>query len=265
MRSFRLALGLSFGLLPALALAQQGNQEWFVPGQGGGAAPQRPAQAQPQQRPPQGQPAQRPAATPPAEAARPGQAPPVARIGIVDIPEVQRVSAAFNQVREEIERRRSRLNDDLQREQNTWREAQQALATQRATLSPDQIRARERELQDRITDSQRIFRNRSQAIEQAAQQSLAQIEEALANVVRQVAQARTVNIVMPRPLVIMNEPAFDMTEEVSQQFNRVLARVTVPPESDGSTPPAPPAAAPQQVTPRGQAPAQGQARPPAGR
>lgn len=260
MRSLRLALGLSFGLVPALAIAQ-GNQEWFVPGQGGGQ--QRPAQAQPQQqRPPQAQPAQRPAQQ--AEAPRPGQAPPAARIGIVDIPEVQRVSAAFNQVREEIERRRSRLNDDLQREQNTWREAQQALATQRAQLNPDQIRARERELQDRITDSQRIFRNRSQAIEQAAQTSLQQIEEALAGVVRQVAQARTVNIVLPRPLVIMNEPAFDMTEEVGQQFNRVLGRVTIPPESDGSAPPAQPAP-PQQVTPRGQAPAQGQPRPAQGR
>ena len=234
MRRFRLALGLSIGLVPALALAQ-GNQEWFVPGQGGGGQ-QRPAQGQAQQRPAQGQaPAQQ-------QQARPaqGQTPPAARIGIVDIPEVQRVSAAFNQVREEIERRRSRLNDDLQREQNTWREAQQALANQRAQLNPDQLRARERELQDRITDSQRIFRNRSQAIEQAAQQSLMQIEEALAGVVRQVAASRSVNIVVPRPLVIMNDPGFDLTEEVAQQFNRTLRQVTIAPDSDGSNPPAPP-------------------------
>ncbi|MCW8084086.1 OmpH family outer membrane protein [Sabulicella glaciei] len=261
MRFSRLVLGLSIGLLPAFALAQQGGQEWFVPGQGQGG--QRPAQAQ--QRPAQPPAQQRPAQPSQGQAARTGQQPPAALIGIVDIPEVQRVSTAFNQVREEIERRRTRLNDDLQREQNTWREAQQQLATQRATLNPEQIRQRERELQDRITDSQRIFRNRSQAIEQAAQQALSQIEESLANVVRQVAAGRSVNIVLPRPLVIMNEPAFDMTEEVSQQFNRILARVNIPADSDGSTPPAPP---PQQVTPRGQAPApaaQGGQRPAQGR
>ena len=101
-------------------------------------------------------------------------------------------------------------------------------------------------MQDRITDSQRIFRNRGQAIEQAAQQSLMQIEEALAGVVRQVAASRSVNIVVPRPLVIMNDPGFDLTEEVAQQFNRALRQVTIPPESDGSNPPAPPA----QPTPR---------------
>lgn len=252
-------MALLLGLAPSLALAQQRQgQEWFVPGQNQGAG-QRPAQPQ---RPPQApaQPPARPgptAARPPA--LPPGTPPPAAVIGIVDIPEIQRLSTAFNQVREEIERRRTRLNDDLQREQNGWRDAQQALATQRAQMSPEQIRNRERELQDRITDSQRIFRNRSQAIEQAAQQSLVQIEEALGVVVRQVAGSRNVNIVLPRPLVIMNEPAFDLTEEVAQQFNRTLRSVTIPPESDGSQPPAPPPGA--QAPAGGAAPAAAPARP----
>lgn len=240
-----LPLLLAFAATPALA---QQNQEWFVPGQGG-QRPQAQPQPQPQPRPaqPQGQPAQRPPQQPQRPAALPpGSPPPTAMIGIVDIPEIQRLSTAFNQVREEIERRRTRLNEDLQREQNGWREAQQALAVQRTQLTPDQIRTRERELQDRITDSQRIFRNRGQAIEQAAQQSLMQIEEALAGVVRQVAASRSVNIVVPRPLVIMNDPGFDLTEEVAQQFNRALRQVTIPPESDGSNPPA----APAQPTPR---------------
>jgi Skp family chaperone for outer membrane proteins len=252
------AAALTLALAPGLAFAQQG-QEWFIPGQGQGQ--QRPAQAQPaqQQRPPQQQ--QQPAQRPPQQAQRPaalppGTPPPAAVIGIVDIPEIQRVSTAFNQVREEIERRRTRLNEDLQREQNSWREAQQQLATQRAGMNPDQIRNAERTLQDRITDSQRIFRNRSQAIENAAQQALVQIEESLANVVRQVAQSRQVNLVLPRPLVIMNEPAFDLTEEVAQQFNRTLRNVTIAPESDGSQAPA----APQQPQAQ-QRPAQPPAQP----
>jgi len=244
MTSLRTFLALLLGLASGPALAQQ-TQEWFVPGQGG----QRPAQgqAQPQPRPPQGQqpparPAQQSQQSPRPAALPPGSPPPAAVIGIVDIPEIQRLSTAFNQVREEIERRRTRLNDDLQREQNGWREAQQALAVPRTQMNPDQIRNRERELQDRITDSQRIFRNRSQAIEQAAQQSLIQIEEGLAGVVRQVAGSRNVNMVIPRPLVIMNDPGFDLTEEVAQQFNRVLRQVNIAPDSDGSSPPTPPAA-----------------------
>ena len=255
-----LALAVAGPLLTApVAMAQQ-DPGFFVPpgGQRPQAQPPRPPQGQPSaQRPPQGQPQPgqpqpgqpqpgqaRPAGRTEAPAPLPpGQQPPAAVIGIVDIPEVQRVSAAFNQVREEIERRRTRLNDELQREQNGWREAQQALAGERAGLQAEVLRLRERELQDRITDSQRIFRNRSQAIEQAAQAALVEIEQALGTVIRLVAQSRNVNIMLPRPLVIMNEPAFDLTEEIAQQFNRNLPRVTIQAESDGRNPPAPPAAA----------------------
>ncbi|WP_203077285.1 OmpH family outer membrane protein [Falsiroseomonas ponticola] len=221
----------------ALAQAQQG-QDWFVPGQGQQRPPQgqQPAQGQ---RPPQGQqPAQ--GQRPPAPAA--GQRTPAPVIAIVDIPEVQRLSAAFNQVREEIERRRARLNEDLQREQARWREEQQALAAARATLPADQLRNRERELQDRITDAQRIFRDRSRAIDQAAQQAIQQIEQALGAVIRQVAASRGVNIVLPRPLVIFNESGFDLTDEISAQMNRVLRSVTMLPESAAPIE-APPAAA----------------------
>jgi len=209
-------------MLPAPASAQQ-QQEWFIPNQ------QRPAQQRPApQRPAQ---AQRPPAALP-----PGQSPPNAVIGIVDIPEVQRLSTAFNQVREEIEKRRQKLNEDLQREQTGWRDAQQQLANQRATLPPDQLRQRERDLQDRITDSQRIFRERSRAIEQAAQQALVEIEQALAQVIRQVAASHKVNIVLPRPLVVFNDPAFDLTEEVVKQVNTTLRSVTIPPEPSAEAP-----------------------------
>lgn len=231
-RSARLAIVCA--VLAAAPAAAQQNQEWFVPGQGQGQQGQRPAQQQQQQRPQQ----QQQQRTPQAAGQRrdpaplpPGQPPPAPVIGVVDVPEIQRDSAAFNQVREEIERRRQRLNEDLQREQNTWREQQQQLANQRAGMPPDQLRQRERDLQDRITESQRIFRERSRAIEQVAQGALVEIEQALGTVIRQVAASRSVNMVLPRPLVIFNEPPFDLTAEVSQQFNRALRSVTIPPEA----------------------------------
>jgi Skp family chaperone for outer membrane proteins len=241
------------GLLVALpAAAQQGGQQWFVPGQGQGQQQgqqqqQRPAQGQ-GQRPAQ-QPAQRPVQAPPPLA--PGQPPPAAVIGIVDVPEIQRVSSAFTQVREEIERRRARLNDDLQREQLRWREEQQRLAAERGSLTPEALRVRERELQDRITDSQRTLRDRAAAIEQVAQGALREIEQALGTVIRQVASSRSVNIVLPRPLVIFNEPPFDLTEEVAAQLNRMIPSVTIAAE---------PAAAPAQAAqPQPARPAGGQA------
>ncbi|MES2712746.1 MAG: OmpH family outer membrane protein, partial [Pseudomonadota bacterium] len=170
-------------------------------------------------------------------------------IGIVDVPEVQRVSNAFTQVREEIERRRTRLNDDLQREQGRWREEQQRLGAERATLTAEQLRNRERELQDRITDAQRIFRDRQRGIEQAAQGALSQIEQALGIVIRQVAASRNINMMLPRGVVIFNDAGFDLTEEVAQRLNEALQRVAMAPEEGVAAAPATPPAAPRPATP----------------
>jgi Skp family chaperone for outer membrane proteins len=244
------------GAIIALPAVAQNQQQWFVPGQPQGqaqppAGQPRPAQA-PAQRPAQ-PPAQRPAQAPPPLA--PGQPPPTAVIGIVDVPEIQRVSSAFTQVREVIETRRARLNEDLQREQQRWRDEQQRLAAERGALAPEQLRNRERDLQDRITDSQRTLRDRAAAIEQLAQTALREIEQALGVVIRQVATSRNVNIVLPRPLVIFNEPPFDLTEEVAAQLNRMIPSVTLPPEPGEA--PARPAQAPARpagAQPAGQQP-----------
>lgn len=255
MRLRHLLPGLLLLAAPVHAQQAQQGQDWFIPGQ------QRPQGQAPAQGAQQG----RPPAQQQGQAARPaqaGQRPPAPIIAIVDIPEVQRLSAAFNQVREEIERRRARLNDDLQREQARWREEQQALAGARATLPPETLRQRERDLQDRITDAQRIFRDRNRAIDAAATQGLQQIEQALGAVIRQVASSRGVNLVLPRPLIIYNEAGFDITDEVSAQMNRVLRTVTLPPE--GQMPPDAPApaaaAAPAQPPAPAPAPAQQQPR-----
>ncbi|WP_211847995.1 OmpH family outer membrane protein [Neoroseomonas eburnea] len=246
---------LAVALVAFPAAAQQG--QWFVPGQqgqGGQAQGQAQRPAQAPARPGQA-PGQRPAQAPPPLA--PGQPPPAPVIGIVDVPEIQRVSTAFTQVREAIEQRRGRLNEDLQQEQQRWRDEQQRLATDRATLTPEQLRTRERELQDRITDSQRVLRERARDIEQLAQTALREIEQALGVVIRQVASSRSVNIVLPRPLVIFNEPPFDLTEEVAAQLNRMIPSVNLPAETAGA---APAAQQPAQQRPA-QPPRQGAAQP----
>jgi Skp family chaperone for outer membrane proteins len=239
-------------MVPGQAPAQQQQgQEWFIPGQ----QQQRPAQgAQPQQqqRPAQQQGQQRPAA---------GQRPPAPVLAMVDVPEVNRLSAAFNQVREEIERRRARLNEDLQREQLRWREEQQALAAARATLPPETLRERERALQDRISAAQGVFRDRNRALEAAGQVGLQQIEQALGAVITQVAQSRGINFVVPRQLVIFNEPGFDITDEVAAQLNRVLRQVNLPPEGQMPAPAQAPAAGAQRQPAPTPAPAPAGAQP----
>ncbi len=159
-----------------------------------------------------------------------GPAPPAAVIGVLGIPDIMHASTAAQQVEKSIGERRDKLNEDAQKEQVAWRDLQQALANQRASLSADQIRTKERELQERITNSQRQFRDRNRFIQEAAQVGLAQIERMLIATIRQVAESRGMNLVLHRAQVALNINEFDITDPVVEQMNKVLPSVVLPPD-----------------------------------
>lgn len=256
-RSLCLTAGLAGALVvfaagfgaPA-ALAQGGQQQqWFVPGQ---QQQRPPAQQQQQQRPaaqtPQPRPAPQGQVAGPTEPGAPqlpplprGNPPPAAIIGVVGLPEVFEASVAARGVRQVVQERLSRLNDEAQREQATWREAQQQLANQRASLTPEQLRERERELQERITNGQRVLRERNAAIQQAGQRALAEVERTALYVIGQVAESRSLNIVLNRGALILAVDEMDITMAVVEQLNRALPSVTVEAEP-GAQPAAAPAA-----------------------
>ena len=158
-------MAASVALIITPALAQQNGPGYFIPqGGGGGAAPQQsrpaPRPAAPRPQAPPLVPPQQPTNAPQAEAEPPpgppvtlppapdlptlarGSTPPAAVIGVLGIPDIMRASTAAQQIEKVIGERREKLNEDAQKEQGAWRELQQQLASQRASLSADQIRAR---------------------------------------------------------------------------------------------------------------------------
>ena len=291
MRLTILAAALTATLAPvapsALAQAQQ-NQQWFVPGGGQGGSQQRPARPPATARPPVaqqggaqgglGQPAplgetEQEAEPPPVQVQLPpapelpamakGAAPPATAIGIFGLREVFRGAAAVQQLERVIGERREKLNQDVQKEQGVWREMQQALAKQRASMTPEQIRAKERELQERVTSAQRQFRDRTRMLQEAYQYGGAQVERLTAQIVRQVAESRGMNLVLHREQVPLSNADFDITDAVLLQLNKVLATVAIPPDGVSLATFAPPAPPPGATAPSGTAAAPAPASQPA--
>lgn len=159
-----------------------------------------------------------------------GTLPPAAVIGVISVPDVMRNSTAYQAVDKELGQRRQKLNEDAQKEQTELRDLGQALANDRAKLTPEQIRAKERELQDRIAAARRKFSDRNRIIQEAGQYALAQIERTLRVVVQQVAVSRGMNLVLHGPQVALNTPDFDITQEVISELNTVQPTVSIPPD-----------------------------------
>ena len=161
-----------------------------------------------------------------------GVAPPAPVIGVLSVPDVMRQSTAAQQVEHVLGARRDKLNGDAQREQQSWRDLQQQILNSKA--SPEQLQSRKLALQQRVAQAQRDFRNRNRILQEAAQVSLGQVERELVQVIRQVAAARGMNMVLHREQVALNVNEFDITLQVANQLNSTLTSVFIP--GDGVDP-----------------------------
>jgi Skp family chaperone for outer membrane proteins len=163
-----------------------------------------------------------------------GSPTPAAIVGILSVPDILRVSTAYQLADKELSSRRVKVNEDGQKEQNALRELGQNFANERAKLTPEQIRAREKDYADRVNDSRRKFSERARIIQEAGQYVMAQIERVIEQVAQQVAAARGVNLVLNRAQVLGTTADFDLTPQVADVLNKILPTVVIPP--DGVSP-----------------------------
>lgn len=240
---------------------QQGQQQWFVPGQGGGQGgaqqprPAQPAQAQPAQAQPR--PAQPPAAeVPPPQPAppisiqqlpplSPSPPPPAPIIGVLDVDQIRARWAPYAGLDNAIRSRVNRLRQDEQRERQALDEASRAFVAQRANMTQDQQRARQREIEQRAATLSRQFGDRQREIQSLAQNAEA-LEQIFRAVVSQVAGARGINLILRSNVVALNHPSLDITNDVLGQLQLVPVQVQIPPELPPAPAPAAQAPAPAQ-------------------
>jgi hypothetical protein len=82
-----------------------------------------------------------------------------------------------------------------------------------------------------VTNDRRVLQDRNRIIQEAGQVALGQIERTLSIIVQRVAEAHGINMVLHHSNVVLNLPAFDITEEVVAQLNKLLPTVQIPPEN----------------------------------
>jgi Skp family chaperone for outer membrane proteins len=244
----------------ARAQAQGNGKEWFIPHPAGPAAPHRsanPPVASPSMTPPVETPGPEASAVPPENPnvqlppAPPvpdvphGTLPPATVVGVLAVPDVLRASLAYQTADKVIAERRQKLTQDAEKEQVRLQQLGQQLATERSKLSPEQIRAKEKSLQDQFAESRRTFTERNRIIQEQGQYALLQIQRTLSEVVQKVAASRGMNLVLQRAEVAVNLPEFDITPQVTEVLNRALPTVVVPAEGVSPVQSTPVAAADQ--------------------
>ena len=159
----------------------------------------------------------------------PETAPPTAIIGVLSVPDVMQQSTAAQGVQAEIQRRQAALKGEEEHAQANLQAEQQQILAERGKISEADFGTKVQNWQNEVAAAQTKFQQKNQAIENSGQTALNQIEAELIGIIRQEAQAHSMNLILHREQVVLNVSAFDLTDETVKELNQLLPSVSVPP------------------------------------
>ncbi len=148
-------------------------------------------------------------------------------VGVVDIQKIMREATAARSIQEQIERRRSSYQAEIKQEETRLREVEQELARQQSLLAPDAFAARQREFRDQVAATQRTVQERRRILDQAYAQGVRQIQIEVTAIIRDIAQERRIDIVVPVAQTLFAAEALRITDEALKRLNKSLPEVTL--------------------------------------
>lgn len=195
---------------------------------------------------------QAPAASQAPAAPKPGtsQPLPVPVIAIVDLDRVMRESTAYQKAAAQIEKMRETTSENLRQRENELRDAEQDLARQQRLVTPEVFDQKRRDFQRQVGEAQQLAQNKKRELEVASNGAMSQIRKMIVQVVTDIARERGVNLVLPRAAVILEAPAFDVSNDVIVRLNQKMPSVAVAAPEQAAKP----AAKQQKPAAQGQAP-----------
>jgi outer membrane protein len=149
-------------------------------------------------------------------------------IGVVDMQRVLRESIAVTRLSEQLEAMRKGYRSELEEGEEVIREADVSLARERAGLDSEIYAQRRRKLELEATTLQREFQERMRGLDKVFRQSMAQIQQLLTLIAREIATERGLDLVLAKATVVLVKPELEFTEDALQRLNSQLPEVVLP-------------------------------------
>jgi Skp family chaperone for outer membrane proteins len=146
-------------------------------------------------------------------------------IAILDVERILRDSKAAATLRAEIDNQRQTHQTSLREQENALRTADQELARQRAVLSAEAFAAKRKELQEQANNLQQEFVTRQKEMEELFGRGIRQVRQALAEVAKEIADERGINLILLKATIVLASRELDITEDALQRLDQRLPSV----------------------------------------
>lgn len=150
-------------------------------------------------------------------------------IAVVDIQRIMRESSATKSITTQIETQRNSYQQQITKQENDLRNAEQELNKQRTIISPEAFAERRRAFEQRVGNLQRDVQNRKRELDKSLNSATITVQNALRDIIGALVTERKYTLILIKSQTAYNAPEMEVTEEVLKRLNAKLPSVKVPP------------------------------------
>lgn len=161
----------------------------------------------------------------PAEAARKL---PTSVIAIVDVQRILQESQISQNVQKQLEAQRSKFQNEIEKEENSLRKAEQDLSAQRGQLSSRIYADREQQLRQRFLSVEKHVQSRRKVLDQSYTDSMSAVRSALLEVIGEVAREYGANVAVVKQQALWTDQPLEITDEVLRRFDQKTPKIDIP-------------------------------------
>ncbi len=146
-------------------------------------------------------------------------------LGVVDFDLIMSQSKAGKNIKGQLEQQKTAFEAEYNKQRKTFRDAQQKLAGQRASLSDADFKKKVDELDAQGDKIEKALAQRKHALDTGVSKAIGQIRTALIEIVKDIATKREMTLVLNKSDIILAADAYDFTDEAMKALDAKLPAV----------------------------------------
>ena len=152
---------------------------------------------------------------------------PMPLIAVLDVQGILKNSLAAKSIRPQVRKLRTAFQENVQRQRDELRKAEQTLAQQRTILSSEAYAGKRRDYESRARQAQRDVQAQKRTLDSAFGAAMERVRRSLIIVTQELAKERKVNIVLPKSVVLLSIKKLDITKQALKRLDKRLPAVKV--------------------------------------
>jgi outer membrane protein len=152
---------------------------------------------------------------------------PASVVAVVDVQFILQEAAASKSIQKQLEAQRETYQSEISKQEDRLRAAEQEMNRQRSIVSPDEFAQQRREFEQQVADVQRTVQARKRVLDEAFNESMTKVRDAVLQTVTEVAGEQKATLVLAKQQVVLAEKSLDLTATVLERVNKKLPSVPV--------------------------------------